>query len=108
MAEPRIVGYIEPIWVPGRGDNTNSVPEASSCAESGEGAQEPCLLSPFFTMHDDTVGVSMKPITEIPNRAEQVYLSIRDSISEGMLSPGTHLVQEHLVAELGVSRQPVQ
>lgn len=50
----------------------------------------------------------MKPIVEIPNRAEQVYISIRDSICEGTLTPGTHLVQERLAARLGVSRQPVQ
>lgn len=50
----------------------------------------------------------MKPIVETPNRAEQVYISIRDSICEGTLTPGTHLVQERLAARLGVSRQPVQ
>lgn len=50
----------------------------------------------------------MKPITSSPNRAEQVYVSIRDSICEGTLKAGTHLVQENLAARLGVSRQPVQ
>ena len=50
----------------------------------------------------------MKPITSTPNRAEQVYVSIRDSICEGTLKAGTHLVQENLAARLGVSRQPVQ
>ena len=50
----------------------------------------------------------MKPIPSTPNRAEQVYVSIRDSICEGTLKAGTHLVQEDLAARLGVSRQPVQ
>lgn len=50
----------------------------------------------------------MKPIASVPNRAAQVYASIRDSICEGTLKAGTHLVQENLAARLGVSRQPVQ
>ena len=50
----------------------------------------------------------MKPIANTPSRAEQVYLSIRDSICDGTLEPGTHLVQEDVAARLGVSRQPVQ
>lgn len=50
----------------------------------------------------------MKPIASTPSRAEQVYLSIRDSICDGTLEPGTHLVQEEVAASLGVSRQPVQ
>lgn len=50
----------------------------------------------------------MKPITSAPSRAEQVYFSIRDSICDGSLAAGTHLVQEDLAARLGVSRQPVQ
>jgi DNA-binding GntR family transcriptional regulator len=50
----------------------------------------------------------MKPVLNSPNRAEQVYVSIRDSICEGRLKAGTHLVQENLAARLGVSRQPVQ
>lgn len=53
-------------------------------------------------------GRSMKPIKDNPKRAEQVYISIRDSICEGTLEAGTHLVQERLAARLGVSRQPVQ
>lgn len=50
----------------------------------------------------------MKPITSTPSRAEQVYFAIRDSICDGALEAGTHLVQEDLAARLGVSRQPVQ
>jgi DNA-binding GntR family transcriptional regulator len=50
----------------------------------------------------------MKPIASTPNRAEQVYVSIRDSICEGTLTAGTHLIQESLAARLGVSRQPIQ
>lgn len=33
---------------------------------------------------------------------------IRDSICDCTLAPGTHLVQEEMAAQLGVSRQPVQ
>ncbi len=42
------------------------------------------------------------------NRSEQAFLAIRESIIDGSLVPGTHLVQEDLAAHLGVSRQPVQ
>lgn len=50
----------------------------------------------------------MKKVSTHPRRSEQVYVSIRDSICEGRLRAGTHLVQEDLAARLGVSRQPVQ
>lgn len=50
----------------------------------------------------------MQPIAAAPSRAEQVYNAIRDSICDGRMTPGTHLVQEDLAAQLGVSRQPVQ
>lgn len=50
----------------------------------------------------------MKKVLKHPRRGEQVYASIRDSICEGRLEAGTHLVQEELAARLGVSRQPVQ
>lgn len=50
----------------------------------------------------------MQKVTSAPNRAEQVYISIRDGICNGTLEPGRHLVQEELAASLGVSRQPVQ
>lgn len=50
----------------------------------------------------------MQPIATAPSRAEQVYTAIRDSICDGKMTPGTHLVQEELAAQLGVSRQPVQ
>jgi DNA-binding GntR family transcriptional regulator len=50
----------------------------------------------------------MKQIIDIPTRAEQAYAAIRESICDGTLDPGTHLVQEELAVRLGVSRQPVQ
>lgn len=50
----------------------------------------------------------MQPLATAPSRAEQVYNAIRDSICDGKMAPGTHLVQEELAATLGVSRQPVQ
>lgn len=52
--------------------------------------------------------MSMRPIAAPQSRAEQVYITIRDSICAGELASGTHLVQEELAATLGVSRQPVQ
>jgi DNA-binding GntR family transcriptional regulator len=33
---------------------------------------------------------------DTPKRGQQVYVSIRDSICEGRLEAGTHLVQESL------------
>lgn len=50
----------------------------------------------------------MQPIAAAPSRTQQVYNAIRDSICDGKMTPGTHLVQEDLAAALGVSRQPVQ
>jgi len=50
----------------------------------------------------------MHPIAITPSRTEQVYNAIRDSICNGKMTPGTHLVQEELATQLGVSRQPVQ
>ena len=50
----------------------------------------------------------MKLITPTVGRAEQAYLAIRDSIIDGSMRPGEHLVQEDLAAQLGVSRQPIQ
>lgn len=50
----------------------------------------------------------MQPIATAPSRAEQVYNAIRDSICDGRLVPGSHLIQEDLASQLGVSRQPVQ
>ena len=43
-----------------------------------------------------------------PGLAEQVYQAVVDDICDGVLAPGTHLVQEQLAAHYGVSRQPVQ
>jgi len=50
----------------------------------------------------------MKTIETAKSRAEQAYLVIRESIVDGTLAPGAHLVQEDLAAQLGVSRQPIQ
>ncbi len=50
----------------------------------------------------------MQRIANSPSRAQQVYAIIRDSICDCALAPGTHLVQEEMAAQLGVSRQPVQ
>lgn len=50
----------------------------------------------------------MKPLISPPNLTERVYGAIVDEILDGTLEPGQHLVQEHLAAELGVSRQPIQ
>ncbi|MBY8975873.1 GntR family transcriptional regulator [Rhodobacteraceae bacterium NNCM2] len=50
----------------------------------------------------------MKAIVATAGRAEQAYGAIQESIIDGTLAPGAHLVQEELAAKLGVSRQPIQ
>ena len=50
----------------------------------------------------------MKQIETLPNLTEQAYQAILQEICDGSLPPGTHLVQENLAAQLGVSRQPIQ
>lgn len=50
----------------------------------------------------------MKPLKPTPGLTEQVYQALLDEICGGKLTPGTHLVQEQLAADLGVSRQPIQ
>ena len=50
----------------------------------------------------------MKALRPQPSLAQQVYDAIVDEICDGRLKAGAHLVQEHLAAQLGVSRQPVQ
>lgn len=50
----------------------------------------------------------MQKLSNVPSRTEQVYQSVRESICDCTLEPGTHLVQEDLAATLGVSRQPIQ
>lgn len=50
----------------------------------------------------------MKPLKPRPGLTEQVYQALLDEICGGKLTPGTHLVQEQLAADLGVSRQPIQ
>ena len=50
----------------------------------------------------------MKQIETLPNLTEQAYQVILQEICDGSLPPGTHLVQEYLAAQLGVSRQPIQ
>lgn len=50
----------------------------------------------------------MNLIKIVPALADQVYQAIFDDICSGRLTPGTHLKQEQLAKQLGVSRQPVQ
>lgn len=50
----------------------------------------------------------MKPLKPQIGLTEQVYQALLDEICGGKLTPGTHLVQEQLAADLGVSRQPIQ
>ena len=50
----------------------------------------------------------MRKVQSAPNRVEQVYAILRDSICDGTFESGMHLVQEDLAARLAVSRQPVQ
>jgi DNA-binding GntR family transcriptional regulator len=48
---------------------------------------------------------TLKPSTSI---ADQVYDVVAEEICTGQIAACEHLVQEHLAARLGVSRQPVQ
>ncbi len=50
----------------------------------------------------------MAVIRTVPGLAEQVYQAVLDEICDGVLPPGTALVQEPLAERFGVSRQPVQ
>ena len=50
----------------------------------------------------------IEPIQSVPNLSRRVYQAILDDICNGTLAPGTHLVQEQLAAQLGVSRHPIQ
>ncbi len=50
----------------------------------------------------------MTEIEPARSLADKTLLVIRESIIDGTLTPGLHLVQEDLAAQLGVSRQPVQ
>ncbi len=44
----------------------------------------------------------------VPRLTDQIYDVIVDEICAGNLRPGTHLVQERLAENFGVSRQPIQ
>ena len=52
--------------------------------------------------------LTMKLLESQPKRVEQVYKAILAEVAEGVLPPGTRVIQEHVAQELGVSRQPVQ
>lgn len=41
-------------------------------------------------------------------RFEVAYEALCDSIVDGTLAPGTHIIQEEIAARIGVSRQPIQ
>ena len=46
-------------------------------------------------------------IESTPDLVEQVYRSLLDAISEGLLKPGERIMQEDIAEQLAVSRQPV-
>ena len=50
----------------------------------------------------------MKRLSTSVSRAELTYQTLLDEICDGALAAGTHLIQEDIAAQLGVSRQPVQ
>lgn len=50
----------------------------------------------------------MAIIQTAPGLADQVYQAVLDEICDGLLPPGSHLVQEQLAERFGVSRQPIQ
>ena len=39
---------------------------------------------------------------------EQVYLALRDAMADGVITPGTRLLEAQLASQLGVSRTPVR
>jgi len=51
--------------------------------------------------------VELRALDSRPVLIDQVYERLVDAISAGSLPPGHRLRQEHLAADLGVSRQPV-
>lgn len=50
----------------------------------------------------------MKPLKPRPNLTEETYRAILETILDGSLPAGTHIVQEQIAQSLEVSRQPVQ
>jgi DNA-binding GntR family transcriptional regulator len=44
----------------------------------------------------------------VSKSSDKAYAAIRDMIVEGVFAPGDHLSEEHLSAEIGVSRTPVR
>ena len=52
-------------------------------------------------------GLFLGPI-RYPRMADQIAASIRDTIANGTLSPGTHLLEVEIAQEMGVSRVPVR
>lgn len=50
----------------------------------------------------------MSVISTSPNLAEQIYQLILSEICDGVLPPGSHLIQEQLAERFEVSRQPIQ
>ncbi|WP_449278318.1 GntR family transcriptional regulator [Leucobacter sp. GX24907] len=50
----------------------------------------------------------IEKITPDKSLPERVYESIEQSIVDGVLTPGTHLIEEDLARRLGVSRNPVR
>lgn len=59
-------------------------------------------------------GASTHPTVALPRRltssplADRVYRTLQDSMLDGEYPAGTHLVQEDIAAQLGVSRTPVR
>ena len=49
--------------------------------------------------------IRLEPVLPLP---ERVYNSLEQSIVDGMLPPGMHLVEDDLARQLGVSRNPVR
>ena len=46
-------------------------------------------------------------IESTPDLVDQVYRSLLDAISEGLMAPGARIMQEDIAEQLAVSRQPV-
>ena len=50
----------------------------------------------------------LRPINQSENLSDEVAKQLRLAIKEGSLSPGTHLVEQEIAAQLRVSRMPVR
>src|SRR3954468_9798095 len=80
--------------------------ESASNTESGRSPAKPPVRGRARSRDE---GVEHTPI-DAPHgsRPEQVYARLRDLIVEGLLAPGSRIVETEIASRLGVSRTPVR